>query len=288
MILRVNKNLKGEIVLPTFNHSLKANALIKVTEEQLSNPDIQMAISKGYLILGKKTEKTESGKKVKLINCSSKTITIGTVVLTPKDVFYVDANDMEDPKVQIALSKNIIKRVELKEKAKKVIVEKKNNVKKEVTLPEKILKEHETTPQSYNLRSKKTMTNKEAHKNMFGKEPEIIETKFIDEDKDKIEEEMENKEIKLKNRGKRRKSISSKKTKKTNKKKSKKRAAIEPVGTRRMPTNSDDDLTMSLNSNGQPLNETQGLDNGISFVDNEQKIERMKKANKLPNNSEVK
>ena len=285
MILRVNKNLKGEIVLPTFNHSLKANALIKVTEEQLSNPDIQMAINKGYLILGKKTEKTESGKKVKLINCSSKTITIGTVVLTPKDVFYLDAIDMEDPKVQMALSSKFIKRVELKEKAKKVIVEKKINSKKEVSLPEKILKEHETTPQSYNLRSKKTMTNKDAHKNMFGKEPEIIETKFIDEDKDKIEEEMENKEIKLKTRKKRRKSISSKKTKKT--KKTKKRAAIEPVGTRRIPTNPDDDLTISLNSNGQPLNETQGLGDEISFVDQEQKIERMKKAKKIPNNFEV-
>jgi len=50
MRLRISANLRGELNIPTFDHSYKANSVVEIEDKNYFNDDVQMAIRKGFVI----------------------------------------------------------------------------------------------------------------------------------------------------------------------------------------------------------------------------------------------
>jgi len=317
MIFKVSEKYKGSCVLPTINKAIWANMIISITGNDLRASDIKDVVRKGILIPVDEdydVNAIEMDHDVIVINNTDRVLVLGKTALRPNGSLPISKDDAKIPEIISAEKDGYItilsdeepckkKKETAKKLEKKKDVEKKDE-KKEVKVIDTL---NFVTPESGEDKNPvavtwnpQTQTTEEAIKipksedfiNVGEEEKDDID--FIDEE-DEIEEEIEVKKAVKKKTTKKsavKKKVVAKKTKKKETKaKSKKVTILKPVGEKRLPK-TEIDAIMELDSRGNPLGDKASdtlkhlidsieIKEDISFVDDEQALNRYKKRNDM-------
>jgi len=267
MIFKVSPKITGSIILKTLNIPLRANAVVSISGDDLVAEDVKNAISRKFLIpIDQKKYKLDSLENARIIveNNTNQTLVLGAISIKPLGKIAVDRSTFQTDHFINALSKKYIKILSSTDSTEKL--------KKEI---EAQLPESETKPVVWDMREQK-----------------LKEAELVPKSKDIVEAEPE-KEEKVENKAKTKKKVAKKKSKKkTTKKKTKKKGIakkkkkvkpLEPVGEVKDAVN--EVMATEMDSRGnvvteKPSNVLQELieeveNSEISFVDNEQSLERL-------------
>jgi len=300
MLFKVSDKIRGEIMIPSVGRTLVAGSTINLNPEEYKSYDILTCIQKGYLI--PEEEKTKeftdfeemNKKEIKIKNIGKNPLILRDIIMNPGVAIFISEEFLKNSYVQKAISIKALKVIKDKvdEKVIEEIKEILANDEDEKQSPEneteeKIEESDKTTMRSWDPHEKKSLNKKESHKKVFGNE-KIEEKDDIDWINEEQNEQKENQE----------ESKIIKKTaikKKTIKKVAKKKNTLKPVGKKRTPPvdgifssdefviPSEENLAFELDSQGNFVG-----NKDISFVDNEQKKERIQAHPKLSeNNSEI-
>lgn len=313
MIFKVPEEFEGSFVLSSIGRSLTAGVSIDIYGSTLYAPDIKAAIRQGILVPEKEYSEEQEGMKkdVMIVNKTDRIMVLNKLTLRPNGSAFVDRDEAAGGIIKASQEKGFIeiisidetvkttKKTKKKTKKKKAKKKVKKAEKKEVP---KMGEDREVTPKVWNFRSG---TAEDAQ--FVPKSEDIVkvdtevesETDFIDKTEESEQETPEVMEVvkvaKVKKKAKKKikkKKAKKKAVKKTIKKKGKatkkkKVKTIEPVGDKKVPK-TEMDAAIELDSRGNVIEKAsdvlehmieeyaQGADD-ISFADNEQGRERLKK-----------
>ena len=303
MLFKVSDKIRGEIMIPSVDRTLVAGSTINLNPEEYKSYDILTCIQKGYLI--PEEEKTKdftdfeemNKKEIKIKNIGKNPLILRDVLLNPGDAIFISEEFLKNSYVQKAISIKALKVVKDKvdekiiDEVKKILESDENEEKVEEQIEEEIKKLDKTTMRSWDPHEKKSLNKAESHKKVFGNKPIEKENDIEWIDKEENEQEENQKESKIIKKF----AIKKKKSKRKTKKVAKKKNVLKPVGKKRTPpvdgifssdefvVPSETNLAFELDSQGNFVG-----NKDISFVDDEQKEERIKAHPKLSeNNSEI-
>jgi len=312
MLFRVSDKIRGEIMIPSVNRTLVAGSAVDLNPEEYKSYDILTCIKKGYLI--PEEEKTKeftdfekmNEKEIKIKNIGKNPLILRDIIMNPGDAIFISEEFLKNSYVQKAISIKALKVIKDKidkkiiDEVKEILANDENEEQNpenemEEKIKEEIKESDKTTMSSWDPHREKSLNKAESHKKIFGNEkienPDDVN--WIDKEENEQKENQEESKIIKKSAIKKKKS--KKKVKKTTKKVAKKTNTLKPVGKQRTPpvdgvfssdefmVPSEENLAFELDSQGNFVG-----NKDISFVDDEQKKERIQEHPKLSeNNSEV-
>lgn len=312
MIFKVSDKFKGSCVLPTINKAIWANMVLSISGNDLRADDIKDVVRRGILIPEDKDydkDEIEKDHDVIIINNTKRVLILGKIALRPNGSLPISKDDAKSASIISAAEEGCItilsdegeetyvrkKSAKKKDKKSKIKKGNKKEVDDDFITPE-TGEDKDPVAQVWNFQTKESeeavKISKTQETKIIDDNPEANDVDFVD----KKEEEPKKKSTKKKTKKKATKKAKKKATKKSTKKKSKKEETkpksknvktLEPIGERKVPK-TEMDAAIELDSRGNPIGDKPGetlrhlidsVNNGeeVSFVDEEQKIERYNK-----------